>query len=683
MRRRRGKALKEKTILIADFETITDGTKDQEKTDVWADAEVDLYAPDDVDSVIVGTSLHHFMETISDYKSGTIAYFHNLKFDGSFIIDYLLRKGYTQGYTIDEKTGKKRKSKAKELGPNEYSAIISSKGIWYTITFTIDGRYYEIRDSLKLLPFSVRQIGESFKTLHRKLEIDYVGNMKPGGTLTKEQHDYIANDVLVIKEALSIMFNDGHNKLTIGSCCLSEYKSKYDPKDYKTIFPSLYGDNYRLTPDFGSLSAGDYIRKSYKGGWCYLRPDRANTLFTANLDFNGHKIAGTTADVNSLYPSMMESSSGNRYPIGMPHFFKGDVPDFVKNDNNLYYFIRLKTRFYIKPNHLPTIQIKHSPLYHAREWLTSSDYIDENGNAWTYIEDDINNKRIEMIPELTLTMTDYQLMQDHYNLKDTEILDGCWFYTESGLFDDYINKYAEIKKNSKGAQRQEAKLFLNNLYGKFATSTDASYKEAYIGEDDKVHFITIEDQDIKRGAFIPTGAAITSFSRNFTIRAAQKNFDTFVYSDTDSIHLLCTPDEVKGAPEDPVEFNHWKYEACWDKAIFCRAKTYIEHVTHENREKVDEYYNVRCAGMPDRAKTNFLSRIEKAPLTENDNVEEYCKNIGIREPSDEEIEYYKGERLTLEDFKVGLTVPGSLKPKRITGGIILVNGLYVMRPGLF
>ena len=47
--------------------------------------------------------------------------------------------------------------------------------------------------------------------------------------------------------------------------------------------------------------------------------------------------------------------------------------------------------------------------------------------------------------------------------------------------------------------------------------------------------------------------------------------------------MLCTPDDVKGAPEDPVKFNHWKYEACWEKGIFVRAKTYIEYVNFEDR----------------------------------------------------------------------------------------------------
>ena len=57
-------------------------------------------------------------------------------------------------------------------------------------------------------------------------------------------------------------------------------------------------------------------------------------------------------------------------------------------------------------------------------------------------------------------MTDWILFNEHYDLFDLEILDGCYFNTMIGIFDDYINKYMEIKMNSKGAMRTLAKLFL-------------------------------------------------------------------------------------------------------------------------------------------------------------------------------------------------------------------------------
>ena len=65
---------------------------------------------------------------------------------------------------------------------------------------------------------------------------------------------------------------------------------------------------------------------------------------------------------------------------------------------------------------------------------------------------------------MTLTQTDYELLKEHYELVDFEILDGCWFYAYKGVFDVYIDKYKKIKLESTGAKRELAKLFLNNLY---------------------------------------------------------------------------------------------------------------------------------------------------------------------------------------------------------------------------
>lgn len=46
--------------------------------------------------------------------------------------------------------------------------------------------------------------------------MEYTGYRYAGCEITEEEQKYIANDVLVVKEALEIMFQQGHDKLTIG-----------------------------------------------------------------------------------------------------------------------------------------------------------------------------------------------------------------------------------------------------------------------------------------------------------------------------------------------------------------------------------------------------------------------------------------------------------------------------------
>ena len=110
-----------------------------------------------------------------------------------------------------------------------------------------------------------------------------------------------------------------------------------------------------------------------------------------------------------------------------------------------------------------------------------------------------------------------------------------------------------------------------------------------------------------------------------------------------------SPEDLVDIPVHESKFCHWKLESFWDRAIFTRQKTYIEHVTHENQRKIDTpYYDVKGAGIPERSKKIFIDKIEKG-------------------------EY------DLTDFKVGLKLEGKLVAKRIKGGTVLKETTYEMR----
>lgn len=651
---------------MCDFETTV--YKGQEFTEVWASASVEIFT----ENVSIFHSIDEQFNYFVKQDCNIIAYYHNLKFDGSFWLSYLMiDKGFKQAY---RKTGEAINEvewlHEKFMKNNSFKYSISDKGMWYNIIIKVNNHFIEIRDSLKLLPFSVKRIGDNFGTKHKKLDMEYTGFRYAGCEITDSEKEYIANDVLVVKEALEIMFNEGHDKLTIGSCCLEEYKeickkSLKNQLEYKEMFPDVY--NVSINPtEYTYENAGDYIRKSYRGGWCYLVKGKENQI----------KTNGTTADVNSLYPSMMSSESGNRYPVGKPCFWKGNyIPDEAIADNK-YYFVRVKTRFYIKKDKLPFIQIKNSYLYKGTEALESSDIYDSKTDSYFSFYKDNDGILRDTRVELVLTMTDYQLLKDHYDLVDFEILDGCWFYALTGIFDEYIEKYKHQKLVSKGALRELAKLFLNNLYGKMASSKDSSFKLAYVKDDKTIGFLPVTESKKKPG-YIPVGSAITSYARNFTIRVAQANYHGvdkagFIYADTDSIHCDLPPEEIAGIKVHDKNFCCWKLESCWDKAIFTRQKTYIEHVVAENLDPIEKpYNNIKCAGMPKRCKDLFeLSLSGDADIN--------------KEWSDEEKEflfdkYNNPIKRDYSSFKIGLKVPGKLRPKRIRGGVLLVDTSYEMR----
>lgn len=638
-------------IYSADFETTV--YENQDHTEVWASALVSL----DSDEPVLHHSIGETLQYLKDRDEDAILYYHNLKFDGNFWLSYLITElHFTQGYEVisdTQVTWKKRK----KLNNNEVIYSISSMGQWYEIDFKYRGHFYTLKDSLKLLPFKLAKIGKDFKTQHQKLDMEYEGYRYAGCPITEQEQEYIKNDVLVLKEALNMMFAEGHDKLTIGACCLSEYKKLLGKEDWEIFFPPLH----KIEIDesiYGAPNADAYIRKSYRGGWCYLVEEAQDQTYKD----------GTTADVNSLYPSMMSSESGNYYPIGKPQFWRGNQIPIQATKPNRYYFIRICTRFYLKKDKLPFIQIKNDVHYKSTQMLKTSDVYDSKTGKYYRTYRDKDGIEHDTRVTMTMTMTDYKLFQEHYKLEDCEILDGCWFYSEIGIFDMYIQPYAEQKMTSKGAKRQIAKLFLNNLYGKLATSPISSFKIAEEREDESLGYKVIQEQN-KEPIYIATGSAITSYSRNFTIRAAQANYygkgkRGFKYADTDSIHCDLKPSEIKGIKVHDTAFCCWKLEAQWDIAKFVRQKTYVEHVTHEDLQPIDKpYYNIKCAGMPDSCKDLFLiSMGEKEPTKKQEKYKEFYE-----------------QKRTLDDFKVGLTIPSKLVPVTIKGGVVLSETEYTLR----
>lgn len=630
-------------IFCGDFETTV--YQGQDHTEVWAGAMVEIGTED----VAITNSIDGFFYPVFQMlkKENVKLYFHNLKFDGSFILDYFIRVlQFKQAYYL-ETPGNMFTAKwyeDSEMLDKTFKYMISDMGQWYTITLKLHNHFLMIADSFKLIPFSLASIGKSFDTKHKKLTMEYEGYRRAGGLISEEEKAYIRNDVLVMKEALEIMFQSGHSKLTIGSCCMAEFRKLTGSYDFKDFFPDV--STVKLDKEkFGSENADAYIRKAYRGGWCYLVKGKEGKVFENGL----------TLDVNSLYPSVMSQASGNLYPIGMPCFWKGDfIPDDAQKTDR-YFYIRIATRFEIKEGYLPTIQIKNSALYARNEYLTTS-RIDVHGKKYEKVrigEMEINNR-----VTLTLTMTDYKLFLEHYHVWDFEILDGCWFFTKPALFDEYIEKYKQIKMTSTGATRTLAKLYLNNLYGKLATGSNSSFKVAYLKEDNTIGFYTVPCND-KKLIYIPAGAAVTAYAREFTIRTAQANYygadkPGFIYADTDSIHCDLPLEKIKNVKLSDTEFLCWAHEADWKKGIFLRQKTYIE-MTEDN-------CSVTACGMGKRCKELISGKLTGQVTARTEEETDF-------------LEHFK----ELTDFKIGLKIPSNLKQKRMKGGVVLMEDYFQLR----
>lgn len=591
---------------MCDFETSTEAVA-QDRTWVWAACTTDINkalwdVPTDDLEYIYHSSFGDWLAWLLQQESSKI-WFHNLKFDGSFITDYLLRHGYVY---IE------RKEKPK---PKSFKCLIADNN-WFSVTIYDNGKEFVIQDSLKKIPVAVRDMAKAYGLDVLKGELDYDLERHEGHVLTDEERFYISHDVGIVAKVMRLfLIEQKMEKLTMSSDALANYRESLSPlapdmNPYK-IFLSLY-------PQLSDLE-DEFVRKSYKGGWTFVNPLRKECDIQAretleelqpehvaelkSLGFTEKQINQAVIevfDVNSLYPSRMYYED---LPVGRGIYFDGQY----QPDPEYFLFVqRFRAIYKIKPGKFPMIQKGCGRFTGLSVYSESS---------------------LGQIEELTLTSVDLELFFETYDVSHIEYLDGYKYQSCSDLFKQYIDYWMEIKKTSKGAKRQIAKLMLNSLYGKFGTNKTSMLKiPTYDPETDEIKYK--DREETKKGVYIPMATFITSYARAVTVRAANACGNNFLYADTDSIHILIDRD-LPNIEIHQSNLGCWKLENLACRGRYLRAKAYLEDMIKPDGSTEIE---VKCCGLSDAAK----------------------------------------EKVTWENFHTGLVIANvNLKSKKIKGGTIL------------
>lgn len=519
----------------ADFETTT--KEDDCRVWAWGIAEVGS------EKVEYGNCIETFMERLTMIQGSV--YFHNLKFDGGFIIDWLFRNGFTW-------TDQKR------LEEKQFSTLISDMGVWYTIKIRLKDyrsglkHTVSILDSLKIIPMPISDMPKSFGLTEQKLDLEYTADRPKGWEITEEEKKYLRNDVVILSKSLKYMLSKNMTKMTTGSNALNWYKKNcLDSNEWKKYFPKL--DRFTFND----------IKKSYKGGYTYLNPKYRNKEVGA----------GQVYDVNSMYPWAMKYCV---LPYGEPIYYRGK---YKKSEIYTLYVQHLLCEFKLKPNRYPSIQIKGNFSYCDTEYLTES---------------------IEPT-DLVLTSVDLELFFHNYEVNVIEWCDGYMMKGKAGLFDKYIDYWYqqknEAKKDKNEGLKTIAKLMLNSLYGKFGSKMFGKSKIPYFDkEQDKVRYKLSEEEERVAG-YIPVAAFITSYCRDKIIRTAEACGDRFIYADTDSVHIEGM-EIPEGVDIDEYRLGAFKLEETFCRARFLRQKCYLEDMGNADAPDL----NVKCAGMPKNSK---------------------------------------------------------------------------------
>ena len=170
----------------ADFETTTDINDCR----VWAYAICDM---DDITNMLYGNSIEDFFDLINALPNCRI-YFHNLAFDVSFILDYMLHNGWSW-----ENDRQPRYDKG-------FTTVISDMNQIYQVKLNFGrGHVVTLWDGLKIIPLSIKEEAKAFGLTMEKGELDYTAYRERGHCLTAEEIDYIRRDVQIDAQALNFM----------------------------------------------------------------------------------------------------------------------------------------------------------------------------------------------------------------------------------------------------------------------------------------------------------------------------------------------------------------------------------------------------------------------------------------------------------------------------------------------
>lgn len=598
-----------KLCYAGDFETTTD----VDDCRVWA---YSLCNVDDHNEFIYGDSIDEFFDFCQDNVKNYKIWFHNLRFDGIFLINYL----YSHGFTWI--------SSKKEKADKTFTTLITDMGQFYSIVvyFKVTGHHtskVEFFDSFKIFPgFSVERVAEGFKLPIRKLKIDYTKKRPIGWKLTQEEIDYIRNDVEIMARALKEMFSRGLTKMTIASDAMTNFRDHFVG----------FRKKYPILPE--NVDAD--IRKSYRGGFTYVNG-------TWQEKEVGH---GIVLDVNSLYPSCM--CSPYPLPYGQCVLFEGKY-----EEDSVYplYVQSFTCSFDIREGKIPSVQIKNNLSFIPNEYVKTS-----NGELVT----------------LYLTKPDFELFMEQYEVHNITYNGGWKFKQAIGNFDDYVNYWTDQKikagKEGNAPQRQISKLMLNSLYGRLGISGTARQKAPVLDHDGVVRF-TLLPEEKREVCYVAAAAFITAYGRNKTIRTSQtiKDYtlkkygeDRYFYSDTDSIHANLSDEDLEELKDiiqiDDFKLGYWAKEAEFDRAIYIRQKCYIEEI----KGKV----HVTVAGLP-----KYL-----APLVTFENFRKGFTTGGLT--IEDMIKLAEQNGATKEEIR---NLHHKLTYKYVRGGVILADTDFTIK----
>ena len=454
-------------------------------------------------------------------------YIYNLSFEWSFILPYLLKRGFQFKETFED---------GDEFVYNTISTP-SVSSVWcINMKFGKNNGLIVIKDLAKIYGGGLGNVAKSFGLETQKGEIDYRKNRLHNYTITQEEKEYCFKDTRIIIEILLAM-EERNDKDFWQANSMASYSMK---KLLKRGFPRAvkpYQDFRKLYPELDETET-EFLRKGVEGGITYA-PDK--------WQFKVIKAPICHIDAHQMHPS---SAFLNLFPYGVGKYFKGRNPlGYISACRIRISYDDVKLHSIIKLIGLP--------------FITDFELV-----VWNF-----------EIPTM---------YKCYVNLK-VEYIDG-YAYKMRPLpwrryYADNYYKRLEAKKKKDSFNVLYYKLLNNSSYGKFLEKPHNVIFENIIDDNGIINSKRIpkDEDDIRFNAtytYIPVGSSIPAYSRVALIELALKfGWKNIVYFDTDSIFFLWTPETEKVYKNDNIVdktdfLGGWALEEMIDKAQFTAPKRY-------------------------------------------------------------------------------------------------------------
>ena len=564
----RGKTTQLKHMFVADFETCDTDKVFAIDTQTGAeikDQRVWLAGFKNLESMesTYFNNLHDFMEAIlaRGENTNTEYAFHNIKFDGSYIVPYLMKAGYQVSQGRPQ--------------PGQFSVLVDNRNNWYTLTVQVTKRRkVTLWDSLKLFPTALQYLHTIYSTPTKKIleDQDWYQEQRPEGYEPNERDLlYFENDLQVPAETLNkhIELYTLRFKKTQASQSFHNFETSF--KAWKWRFPALTNEE------------DSDIRPAYWGGISHVPKDKAG------LDHWGVGVY----DINSSYP---DKAANFKLPYGE---CVAEYGECMHPNMSKFWIAEALVEFELKPNCLPCI---------PRKAISEGEIIEDRD---TNIEKWVDSSG--GIVKMSFSCIDYMTIQESYTFKVWRWQwSRHWAWKVQKEVAKFVNmnndrkvKYSALAKIGTDRQkvieyltiRNRSKIDNNSFYGKFGEEVIKEGKTPYLEENEQgLEEVTwlvdrVEEQTANKRKYLPVAIAITAWGRQQLVRAANILGEHFLYCDTDSVHYLLTGQYKldKAAAEGhffihPEQLGAWSLDGTYTRGRYLRAKCYMEEDEEGNAE---------------------------------------------------------------------------------------------------